>query len=114
MNATQTGDTMNTFLDNPSVTKIESAPHPPWMTLKQTGDSPTNNVRINTADLNNQIQSRPKLPPTTITIKDNTGTTRINLNIQELDADGDNPINTETNNGQPTTGGAGASLDTRH
>jgi len=80
------------------------------VTLNQTGDLPSDNVRINAVDLNSQIQGgSTKVPLATITVKgNNPGTTRINLNVQELDADGGNPINAETNNGQLTVNGAGS------
>jgi len=104
------GYDMSISLDNPSVAEIESVSYPSWVTLNQTGSLPADNVRINAVDLNSQIQSgSTKIPLANITVKGkNPGTTRINLNVQELDADGGNPINAETNNGQLTVGGAGA------
>ena len=107
------GYDISVSLDNPGVAEIESVSYPSWVTLNQTGDLPSDNVRINAVDLNSQIQGgSTKVPLATITVKgNNPGTTRINLNVQELDADGGNPINAETNNGQLTVGGAGASLD---
>jgi len=100
---------MSMSLDSPGVAEIESVSYPSWVALNQTGSLPADNVRINAVDLNSQVQSgSTKTPLANITIKGkNPGTTRINLNIQELDADGGNPINAETNNGQLTVEGSG-------